>query len=228
MVPARSLSTTLSPRVKLTDLINNPGNNKARKRKGRGVGSGLGKTSGRGHKGQGRGGPGPFRGFEGGQTPLYRLMPKRGFTNAKFKLHHTEVNVNDIQRFVDMGRLSKEATINMRDLMRCGLISRIKHGVKLLGNGASELSHALNIEVSRASKVAVAAVEAAGGSVTCVHYNRVGLRSLLKPEAFVVLPKLARPPPRLMPYYLDFANRGYLSPEIQLKRQIQKLSLLER
>lgn len=218
------------PRVLLTDIFHNPGSNKPRKRKGRGVGSGMGKTATRGHKGQKSraNGGGPHRGFIGGQTPLYRLLPKRGFKN-KFSLDLHGINVLDVQLYLNMGRLKAPedgSPIVMRDLMRCGLINRLTgQGVRLIGGGSDKLTVPIHIEVTRASKNAIEAIERVGGSVTSVYYNKLALRAHLHPEKFLALPKVAKPPPSLMPYYLDYNNRGFLSPEIQLRRQLKKLSL---
>ena len=188
----------------------------------------MGKTATRGVKGQkSRAGGGAHRGFIGGQTPLWKLTPKRGFNNTKFATDLSVVNIKDVQLYLDMGRLVAPADgspITMRDLMRSGLVSRVRDGLKLLGAG--ELKSPVHLEVTRASQTAIEAVERAGGSVTTVHYNRLNLRALLKPEAFPHgAPRHARPPPRLMPYYLDFTNRGYLSPEIQLRGQLRKLGI---
>ena len=102
----------------------------------------------------------------------------------------------------------------------------MKDGVKLLGDGA--ISEPIDVEVTRASKSAIEALEATGGSVVSVYMNRLALRAHLKPEKFIAQPKIARPPPRLMAYYLDYSKRGYLAPEIQLKKQLRKLGLPER
>jgi len=104
----------------------------------------------------------------------------------------------------------------------------LREGVKLLGAGSEVLSTPFNIEVTRASMSAIEAIERAGGSVVTKHYNTLALRSLVHPEKFLVQPKVAHPPPRLMPYYLDYRNRGFLSPEIQLKQQLKKLGLPDR
>ena len=141
-----------------------------------------------------------------------------------------------LQLFIDMGRLEVPADgspITMRDLQRSGVVPKVlPGGVKLLGDErTAALTAPVDLEVARASKAAIAAVEAVGGSVTCVYHNRLALRALLKPEAFppspLLQPKHARPPPRLMPYYLDYENRGYLAPEIQLRKQLRKLGLDE-
>jgi large subunit ribosomal protein L15 len=143
------------------------------------------------------------------------------------------VNVKDLQLWIDMGRLpvpEDGGPITMRDLLRSGVVSRIKGGgLKLLGEErGAPLTQPLDLEVARASKGAIAAVEAAGGSVTCVYHNPLALRAHIKPELYpLVKPRHAKPPPRLMPYYLDYGNRGYLAPEIQLRKQLQKLGLGE-
>jgi len=213
-------------RLTLNMLRDNPGATRPRKRKGRGVGSGLGKTSGRGHKGQkARAGRNPFLGFEGGQTPLYRILPKRGFKN-KFAKEYVGINVGTIQEKIEAGTLrmpSQTEPLTMKDLMRCGLTTRLRAGVKLLGKGSDRIKVPLHVEVSRASKSSIAAIENVGGSITCVYYNPLAMRYLLYPEKFQMPPKIARPPPKLMPYYLDFQNRGFLSPEIQLRKQLEKL-----
>lgn len=209
--------------VQLNMLRDNPGASRRAKRVGRGIGSGKGKTCGRGHKGQkarqgGKAGRGP--GFEGGQTPLYQRLPKRGFTN-KFKVDMDPLNLGRLQYFIDMGRINPNETITLKTIQDSGIIGRFKHGVKLLGDGASQLKTPINIQVSRASQSAISAIEAAGGTVETVHFNRLALRAELKPEKFDVLPKRARPPPKLIQYYTSFDKRGYLCPELQLLRAKQ-------
>ncbi|KAK1943527.1 50S ribosomal protein L15 [Phytophthora citrophthora] len=214
--------------VRLNNLRDNDGAHKRGKRLGRGIGSGKGKTSGRGHKGQkarSGGGSGRGPGFEGGQTPLYQRVPKRGFNN-KFATPMETVNLDKLQLFVDMGRLDASNKITMKELVDSGLVtcSRVKHGVKLLGNGSQHLSSKLDIEVSQASESAIKAVEAAGGSITSVYYNRLGLRALLKPHKFETIPQLARPNPKKLKYYNNYEKRGYLSPEIQVKKALANAS----
>ena len=131
----------------------------ARRRVGRGIGSGLGKTSGRGHKGQkARSGGGVRRGFEGGQTPLYRRLPKRGFKNINAK-NYTEVTLT---------MLNKATTeeVTAESLKELGLIKKVNDGIVILGNG--ELSKKLNIKASRVTKNAQAKIEAAGGKVEVI------------------------------------------------------------
>ncbi|KAG9404263.1 YmL15 [Aphanomyces cochlioides] len=229
VVPSRfthsAAPASLIEPVRLNNLADNPGAARKGKRLGRGIGSGKGKTSGRGHKGQKArsGRSGPALGFEGGQTPIYQRVPKRGFNN-KWATPMEVINVDRLQLFIDMGRIDPSQTITMKTLTDCGLLtaSRIKHGVKLLANGKSHLTTPISIEVSQASQGAIEAVEGAGGSIKSVYHNRLGLRALLKPHKFDVLPQQARPPPKKMGYYTDFEKRGYLSAEIQAAEALKK------
>ena len=145
--------------LKLNNIGMPKGANRDKKRRGRGPGSGTGKTGGRGHKGQkARSGGGIPPWFEGGQMPLNRRLPKRGFTNI-FKKSYQLVNVDDLEVRFEAG-----ATVNGETLQEAGLVKYADRPVKLLGRGKVEKS--LTIEVAKASKTAVAAVEAAGGTVT--------------------------------------------------------------
>jgi len=148
--------------MKLDQLRDNPGARKTRIRVGRGIGSGKGKTGGRGGKGQTARTGVAINGFEGGQMPLYRRLPKRGFNNI-FALDFVEVNTGRLQQAIDAGRLDAGKPIDAVVLRAAGLIGRPRDGVRLLGKG--ELKAKLNIEVAGASKSAIAAVEKAGGSV---------------------------------------------------------------
>src|SRR5216683_4157184 len=134
------------------------------KRIGRGIGSGKGKTSGRGGKGQTARTGVALNGFEGGQTPLHRRLPKRGFTNAPFRKEFHEVNLGRLQKAVESGRLDAGAAVDGEALVAAGLLRRVRHGIRLLAKG--EITAALTITVAGASKAAVAAVEKAGGTVT--------------------------------------------------------------
>ncbi len=149
--------------MKLSDLADNAGSRKKRMRVGRGIGSGKGKTSGRGGKGQTARSGVRIKGFEGGQMPLHRRLPKRGFKNI-FRLDFAEVNLDRIQAAVDARTLDVNAPINAESLVKARVLRRTRDGVRLLGRG--ELTAKLNIEVHGASKSAIAAVEKAGGSVT--------------------------------------------------------------
>ena len=148
--------------MKLNEIADNPGARKSRMRIGRGIGSGKGKTGGRGGKGQTARAGVAIKGFEGGQMPLHRRLPKRGFNNI-FALDLNEVNIGRVQAAVDKGALAPDAIVNVEALVNAGVLRRARDGVRLLGDG--ELKAALQFEVHGASKSAVAAVEKSGGSV---------------------------------------------------------------
>ena len=148
--------------VKLNDLSDNAGSTKNRMRVGRGIGSGKGKTAGRGVKGQKARTGVAIKGFEGGQMPLHRRLPKRGFWNP-FSVDYNEVNLGRIQQAVEAGKLDASAPVTLEALIAAGVVSKARDGVKILGNG--ELTAKLAFEVAAASKGAVAAIEKAGGSV---------------------------------------------------------------
>jgi large subunit ribosomal protein L15 len=148
--------------MRLNQISDNPGATKTSKRIGRGIGSGKGKTGGRGVKGQKARTGVAIKGFEGGQMPLHRRLPKRGFYNP-FSTHYNEINVGRIQQAVDAGKLDAKATVTEDALIAAGLISKARDGVKILGQG--EIKAKLAFEVAAASKSAIAAIEGAGGSV---------------------------------------------------------------
>jgi large subunit ribosomal protein L15 len=148
--------------MKLNQISDNPGAHKMRMRIGRGIGSGKGKTGGRGGKGQTARTGVRIGGYEGGQMPLHRRLPKRGFNNI-FRLRYVVVNVGGIQAAVDSGRLNPKVPVTGETLVAAGVIRRERDGVRLLAKG--EIKVKLTIEVSGASKAAIAAVEKAGGSV---------------------------------------------------------------
>jgi large subunit ribosomal protein L15 len=148
--------------MKLNGISDNAGSSKARMRIGRGIGSGKGKTGGRGVKGQKARTGVAVKGFEGGQMPLHRRLPKRGFWNP-FSTDYNEVNLGRIQAAVDAGKLAAGEAVTVEALVAAGVCSKPRDGVKLLGNG--EISAKLSFEVAAASKSAVAAIEKAGGSV---------------------------------------------------------------
>jgi large subunit ribosomal protein L15 len=149
--------------MRLNEIRDLDGASKAKKRLGRGIGSGLGKTAGRGTKGQKARAGVAIKGFEGGQMPLHRRLPKRGFKNI-FANKFNELNLGRIQDAVDSGRLDAKKPITIDALKEAGLIRRPKDGVRLLGHG--ELKTKLAFEVTGASGSAIKAVEAAGGTVT--------------------------------------------------------------
>lgn len=148
--------------MKLNQIADNAGSRKKRMRIGRGIGSGKGKTGGRGGKGQTARTGVRIKGFEGGQMPLHRRLPKRGFTNI-FALKLNEVNLGRVQAAIDAGKLAIDRDVDATALVAAGVLRREKDGVRLLGSG--ELTAKVNFVVHGASKSAVAAVEKAGGSV---------------------------------------------------------------
>jgi large subunit ribosomal protein L15 len=148
--------------MKLNELTDRPGATRKRKRVGRGIGSGSGKTAGRGHKGQRARAGIATRAFEGGQMPIYRRLPKRGFKNP-FRADYALVNLDRLQAALDAGKLDAAAPIDGQALLASGVVRRLKDGVRLLGRG--EIGTALTLEVAGASKGAIAAIEKAGGRV---------------------------------------------------------------
>jgi large subunit ribosomal protein L15 len=151
--------------VKLNEISDRPGATKNRKRIGRGIGSGSGKTAGRGGKGQTARTGVHIKGFEGGQMPIYRRLPKRGFNNI-FKKKYVEVGLADVQAAIDAGKLDASKPVNGDALKAAGLIRRTRDGIRILGGG--ELKTAVTFEVAGASKPAAEAIEKAGGSVKAV------------------------------------------------------------
>ncbi|CAN7271868.1 50S ribosomal protein L15 [Neorhizobium sp. LjRoot104] len=148
--------------MKLNEIKDNEGSSKDRIRVGRGIGSGKGKTGGRGVKGQKARSGVAIKGFEGGQMPIYRRLPKRGFTNI-FKTDYAVVSLGRIQTAIDAKKLDPKATIDAAALKAAGVIRRPKDGVRLLADG--ELTTKVSIEVAGASKAAVEKIEKAGASI---------------------------------------------------------------
>ena len=148
--------------MKLNEIADNEGSRKNRMRVGRGIGSGKGKTAGRGVKGQKARTGVAVKGFEGGQMPLHRRLPKRGFTNI-FAREYNEISLGKVQEAIDAGLLDPKATVTVAALKAAGLLRREKDGVRLLGNG--ELTSAVKFSIAGGSKAAIAAVAKAGGSV---------------------------------------------------------------
>ena len=212
----------------LGQLQPSDGSTKSYKRLGRGPSSGKGKTSGRGQKGQ------KARGkvkswFEGGQTPIYKLFPKIGFTNVT-SLELSELNLDKIMWFHKKGRLILEPgeVLDMKKMKDLGLVTgSIKHGVKVLADGKQYFNLPIKIEASRASKEAIKAIESAGGEFTARYFNKLGLRAHLSPDWFLNnrgrLPLQARPTKRKdIDYYSRPEKRGYLVKENHpLLQQIQ-------
>jgi large subunit ribosomal protein L15 len=148
--------------MKLNEVRDNPGASKPRMRVGRGIGSGKGKQAGRGGKGQTARSGVRIKGFEGGQMPLHRRLPKRGF-NPPARLDYNVVNLGRIQKAIDAGKLDAADLITVESLMKAGVVTRRRDGVKVLGVG--ELTTKATFEVAVASKSAAAAIEKAGGSI---------------------------------------------------------------
>jgi len=148
--------------MKLNDLRDNEGATHSKKRVGRGIGSGSGKTGGRGVKGQNSRSGVAVNGFEGGQMPLYRRLPKRGFNNIFAKSFNT-VSIGRVQTAIDAKKLDAKETVNAEALIKAGVIRRAKDGVRLLADG--ELKAKVTFDIAGASKAAIEKVEKAGGSV---------------------------------------------------------------
>lgn len=151
--------------MKLNELRDNAGATKPRKRLGRGIGSGLGKTGGRGHKGQKSRSGVAVKGFEGGQMPLHRRLPKRGFNKPNAN-QYAEINLGSLQKAIDAKKLDPKKAIDTDALVAAGLVRRAYDGVRLLAKG--ELKAKIDISVSHASKAAAEAVAKAGGNVTLI------------------------------------------------------------
>lgn len=151
--------------MKLNQIADKDGASKSQKRIGRGIGSGKGKTAGRGVKGQTSRSGVAIKGFEGGQMPLHRRLPKRGFKNI-FAKKYNELSLGRVQDAIDAGKLDAAQPVTADLLKEAGVIRRVKDGVRILGNG--ELKVAVNFEVAGASKPAMAAIEKVGGSVKSV------------------------------------------------------------
>jgi large subunit ribosomal protein L15 len=165
--------------MKLNEIRDNRGATQARKRVGRGIGSGLGKTSGRGGKGQTARSGVSLNGFEGGQTPIYRRLPKRGFNNV-FAREFQEINLDRLQAAIDAKRITTEQPITAARLVESGILRRAFDGIRLLGEGKDKFNAKLTIEVAGASKSAIEAVEKAGGKVVVLQAIR---ESVLKDSA---------------------------------------------
>ena len=152
--------------MKLHEISDNAGARKARMRIGRGIGSGMGKTGGRGGKGQTARTGVRIKGFEGGQMPLHRRLPKRGFRNTPFAVKLNEINLGKLQVAIDAGKLDVKAPVDVEAMVKAGLMRRAKGGVKLLGTG--EFKAKAQFAVWGATKSAVEAIEKAGGSVSVI------------------------------------------------------------
>ena len=150
--------------MKLNDINDNDGAFKSRRRVGRGIGSSKGKTGGRGVKGQKSRSGVAIKGYEGGQMPIYRRLPKRGFSNAMFGKNYKTVSVGRLQEAVDAKKLNAKDTVTAESLVAAGVLRRAGDGVRVLSDG--ELKAKLTLEVAGASKAAVEKIEKAGGKIT--------------------------------------------------------------
>ena len=148
--------------MKLNEIKDNSGSTKSRKRIGRGIGSGTGKTSGKGHKGQKSRSGVSIKGFEGGQMPIHRRLPKRGFTNIN-RVNYTELNLDKIQKLIDGKKIDPKKIISYKTLLDLGLVKSKKAKIKLLGKG--DIKVKIDIEVAAFSRSAKENIEKVGGSV---------------------------------------------------------------
>ena len=149
--------------MRLNEISDNPYSKHNKKRVGRGIGSGKGKTSGKGHKGQKARSGVAIKGFEGGQMPLHRRLPKHGFNNI-FRKQYTIIGLDDLQKAIDEGKIDNKKIINAKVLKDNGVINRIKDGIKLLGNGS--INSKIEIEVTAASSSAKKAIEKVNGKIS--------------------------------------------------------------
>ena len=166
--------------MKLNEIRDNKEATKNRKRIGRGIGSGTGKTSGQGHKGQKARSGVAIKGFEGGQMPIHRRLPKRGFTNI-FRTTYTEINLDKIESLIKDKKIDPANIINAEQLFKVGLIKKMDEKIKLLGKG--ELISKVNIEVSASSVSAKAHVEKIGGTVLIFNKKKSDKIIIEKSEA---------------------------------------------
>jgi large subunit ribosomal protein L15 len=155
--------------MKLNSIKDNIGANQERKRIGRGIGSGTGKTSGKGHKGQKARSGVAIKGFEGGQMPIHRRLPKRGFNNIN-RVPNVELNIEKIEKLIDTKVIDPKKVINHKTLMEIGIVKSENSKLKLLGKG--ELKNKINIEVTSSSSAAKEIVEKMGGSVLIVNNKK--------------------------------------------------------
>lgn len=173
--------------VALNNLRDNPGAKKKKRRVGRGPGSTKGKTAGRGMGGQNkRSGGGVRVGFEGGAYPLYKRVRKHGFTNARFKVVYEKINLDRLIQFIIRGRIDPTKPITIKTMYDAGIFRKIKHGVKILGGGASSLKIPLHIEATAVSESAKKAILDAGGTIKRIYFNKVYLRYYLQPEKYLL------------------------------------------
>lgn len=206
------------------------------------MGSSKGKTCGKGHKGQrARNKGGIPTGFEGGQTKFWKTLPKKGFNNKRHRQKQNAdmvtLNLGTIQDYIDMGRLIPDDNkpLGVVDFIRAGMIKKSPSlpGVKLLAKGKERFKSPVRLVVNRASEQAIEHAESLGGEVVSSHMNKLAMRALIRPEKFpkmatgegdedaYLLPKQARPPPKMQPYYTSWKNRGYLCPQVQMREWLR-------
>lgn len=166
--------------MNLNEIKDNQKATKDRKRIGRGIGSGTGKTSGKGHKGQKARSGVAIKGFEGGQMPIHRRLPKRGFTNIN-RVPFVELNLDNIEKLIANKKINNQKAINSEYLLELGLIKKITSKVKLLAKG--EIKSKINIEVSAVSSKARELVEKVGGTVTVLEKKKQVVKKDKKSEA---------------------------------------------
>ncbi|KAL0485224.1 mrpl15rplO [Acrasis kona] len=199
--------------IALNTLKYMPYSKKLKKRLGRGRGANHGLHGNNGQK-QRRSVNIPNL-FEGGQTPIFKRIPKLRWRNAAFKKKYKPLNLEKLQYFIDTGRIdASSGTINLFTLRSAGLIGDVRWpGVKLLASGYDNFTAKIDIEVPRASMSAIKAVENAGGSIRCVYYNKRSLRMLLAPHRYEkhYTESMGMPPPKLFSYYMRKNIRGYLA-----------------
>lgn len=212
--PTRPMATARL--LSLNDLRDNPGATKTRKILGRGPGSGLGKTCGKGHKGTWARHGLRKRGFEGGQTALWKRTPKVGHSLKGLAKKPDTVNLDKIHQWIKDGRIDPAQTITMKVIRDSGLLGNTcpKWGIKLLGSGKklfrSENKHPLKFEVSDVSKEANDAVEATGGEVKKVWFNRVSMRAHFKPHKFPIpIKHNGIPPPKKREKYRQYMEEYF-------------------
>ena len=163
--------------MKLNEVRDNKDSTKSRKRIGRGIGSGTGKTSGKGHKGQKARSGVSIKGFEGGQMPIHRRLPKRGFKNIN-RVNYTELNLDKIQKLIDSKKINPKKLINYNTFLDLGLVNSKKSKIKLLSKG--EIKTKIEIEVSTFSKSAKKSVEKVGGSIIIFENKKIAAKQLKK------------------------------------------------
>ena len=163
--------------MKLNEIKDNIRSSKSPKRIGRGIGSGTGKTSGKGHKGQKARSGVSIKGFEGGQMPIHRRLPKRGFTNIN-SVNYVELNFNRIQKLIDNKKIDPKKIINHKTFIDLGLVKSTKTKVKLLAKG--QIKNKIDIEVSAYSKTAKESIEKIGGSIAILNNNKLSVNKTKK------------------------------------------------